>query len=195
MDRNLGANRAATSSTDAQSYGSLYQWGRGSDGHQCVTRYAGDGVTTSSNTALNATVSTDTPPHGNFILTNTAPNDWRSPQNDNLWQGVNGTNNPCPTGYRIPTEAELNNERLSWVLAPISSTNNAAGAFASPLKFPIAGFRNHSAGSIDGVGNFGLYWSSTVSSTAARLLSVSNSIANMTTYNRPFGFSVRCIKD
>ncbi len=40
--------------------------------------------------------------------------DWRSPQNDNLWQGVNGINNPCPSGYRLPTEAELEAERLSW---------------------------------------------------------------------------------
>jgi uncharacterized protein (TIGR02145 family) len=195
MDRNLGANRAATSSTDTQSYGSLYQWGRGSDGHQCVNRYAGDGVTTSSNTALNATVSTDTPPHGNFILTNAGNNDWRSPQNNNLWQGVNGTNNPCPTGYRIPTEAELNNERLSWVLPPITSTNNAAGAFASPLKLPMAGLRYHNVGSLFDVGSFGHYWSSTVNSTLARNLVFYSSNASMFNSSRAYGFSVRCIKD
>lgn len=34
MDRNLGASRAATSPTDASSFGDLYQWGRGADGHQ-----------------------------------------------------------------------------------------------------------------------------------------------------------------
>jgi hypothetical protein len=34
MDRNLGAARAATSSTDAEAYGDLYQWGRGTDGHE-----------------------------------------------------------------------------------------------------------------------------------------------------------------
>jgi hypothetical protein len=34
MDRNLGASRAATSSTDADAYGDLYQWGRAADGHQ-----------------------------------------------------------------------------------------------------------------------------------------------------------------
>ena len=189
MDRNLGANRAATSSTDAESYGSLYQWGRGSDGHQCVNRYAGDGVTTSSNTALNATVSTDTPPHGNFILTNTGNNDWRSPQNNNLWQGVSGTNNPCPTGYRLPTETELENERLSW------SSNNATGAFGSPLKFPMAGLRNRSIGTLSFVGSDGFYWSSTVSSTLARYLSFGSSTASMNTLGRAVGFSVRCLKD
>jgi uncharacterized protein (TIGR02145 family) len=189
MDRNLGANRAATSSTDAQSYGSLYQWGRGSDGHQCVNRYAGDGVTTSSNTALNATVSTDTPPHGNFILTNAGINDWRSPQNNNLWQGTGGTNNPCPTGYRLPTESELNAERVSW------SSNNSAGAFASPLKFSMAGNRNHSNGLLLNAGSFGFYWSSTVSSTNARNLSFMGFSTAMSTNNRSFGFSVRCIKN
>lgn len=34
MDRNLGASRVATSSTDTSAYGDLYQWGRGSDQHQ-----------------------------------------------------------------------------------------------------------------------------------------------------------------
>jgi hypothetical protein len=35
MDRNLGASRVATDSTDALAYGDLYQWGRFADGHQC----------------------------------------------------------------------------------------------------------------------------------------------------------------
>jgi hypothetical protein len=34
MDRNLGASRVATSSTDSEAYGDLYQWGRGTDGHE-----------------------------------------------------------------------------------------------------------------------------------------------------------------
>ena len=189
MDRNLGANRAATSSTDAQSYGSLYQWGRGSDGHQCVNRYAGDGVTTSANTALNATVNTDTPPHGNFILASTGDNDWRSPQNNNLWQGTGGTNNPCPTGYRLPTETELNAERLSW------ASNNAAGAFASPLKLPMAGNRFGSNGALGNIGSRFFYWSSTVNSTSVRVLDATSSSCSMASLIRVQGYSVRCIKD
>jgi uncharacterized protein (TIGR02145 family) len=178
MDRNLGASQAATSSTDAAAYGDLYQWGRRSDGHQC------------RNSATTTTLSsTDTPAHGDFILAPSAPNDWRSPQNFNLWQGVNGVNSPCPSGYRLPTETELNTERTSW------SSSDAAGAFASPLKLPLAGGRSRIDGSLFNVGTGGLYWSSTVSGTLSGLLSFNSSAAVMYAGNRAGGGSVRCLKD
>jgi uncharacterized protein (TIGR02145 family) len=174
MDRNLGATQAAISRTDANSYGDLYQWGRRADGHQCRT------------SATTATLSSiDQPADGNFIL---AP-DWRSPQNTNLWQGVNGINNPCPSGYRIPTQQELEAERLSW------SVNTSVGAFASALKLPMAGDRGGSNGSLFSVGTSGYYWSSTVSSTDSRYLYIGSSNAGMDAYRRASGFTVRCIKD
>ena len=180
MDRNLGATQAATSSTDVDAYGDLYQWGRFSDGHQCRT----------SNTT--ATLScVDQPAHGDFILAPNSPYDWRSPQNDNLWQGVNGINNPCPSGYRIPTDTELDAERLSW------SANTSAGALASPLKLPMAGSRKSIDGSLNYVGTYGYYWSSTVSSinSHSRNLYFLSSNASMFESYRTFGSSVRCIKD
>jgi uncharacterized protein (TIGR02145 family) len=178
MDRNLGASQSATSSTDANAYGDLYQWGRRSDGHQCRTS-----PTTSTLS------STDQPAHGSFILAPSSPYDWRSPQNTNLWQGVSGTNNPCPSGYRLPTDTELDAERTSW------SNNNAAGAFASPLKLPVAGYRSGSGGSLLNVGTRGSYWSSTVISTFSRYLFCTSSNAVMGTSARANGSSVRCLKD
>jgi uncharacterized protein (TIGR02145 family) len=178
MDRNLGASQAATGSTDTAAYGDLYQWGRGADGHQC------------RNSATTFTLSsTDQPGHGDFILANSGINDWRSPQNNNLWQGVNGVNNPCPSAYRLPTDAELEAERTSWM------SNNDAGAFASPLKFPVAGFRDASAGSLASVGSNGFYWSSTVNGTFANFLYFFSSIAYMNLNFRARGLSVRCLKD
>jgi len=178
MDRNLGASQVATSSTDATSYGDLYQWGRGTDGHQ---------IRTSGTTATLS--SSNTPGHGNFITIGSSPNDWRSPQNNILWQGVSGINNPCPSGYRLPTDAELDAERLSW------SSNNSAGAFGSPLKLPAAGIRYANGGSLLMVGSFGYYWSSTVDGPYSRVLHFVSSYANMSSDMRAYGFSVRCIKD
>ncbi len=178
MDRNLGASQVATSSTDANSYGDLYQWGRGSDGHQCRT------------SATTATLSsTDVPGNANFILNTSSPYDWRSPQNTSLWQGVNGVNNPCPSGYRLPTETEMDAERASWI------SNSSAGAFASPLKLPVAGYRNASSGSLYYVGSGGYYWSSTFSGAYSRYLFFYSSNANMYTSARAYGLSVRCLKD
>ncbi len=178
MDRNLGASQVATSSTDAAAYGDLYQWGRAADGHQ--SRISGTTTTLSSS---------NTPGHSNFIKASSTPYDWRSPQNTNLWQGVNGVNNPCPSAYRLPTEAELNAERLSW------SSNNKAGAFASPLKLPVAGYRNYSDGSLGLVGSYGYYWSSTLSGAYSRRLFFGSSGASMNLNYRAYGCSVRCLKD
>jgi uncharacterized protein (TIGR02145 family) len=177
MDRNLGASQVATSSMDANAYGDLYQWGRRSDGHQCRTSQI---ITTLS--------SLDQPNHGNFIKALNSPYDWRSPQNSNLWQGVIGINNPCPSGYRIPSETELNAEYLTW------SSNNAAGAFASPLKLPMAGYRN-TAGSLNQIGSYALYWSSAVNGTASRYLYFGVGDLGITGSVRISGLSVRCIKN
>jgi uncharacterized protein (TIGR02145 family) len=184
MDRNLGASQVATAKDDANSFGDLFQWGRFADGHQCRT----------SNTTTTLSDS-DMPGHSDFIIrtASVAPNDWRSPQNDNFWQGVSGINNPCPSGYRLPTKAELEAERVSW------GTNSPAGAMASPLKLPLPGFRNNAtfnAGTITSAGAVGTYWSSTVNSINADRLYIYNAGAytNSPTY-RLQGSSVRCIKD
>ena len=177
MDRNLGASRVAISRTDEQSYGDLYQWGRTSDGHEKRTSQ-----TTSTLS------SRDTPWHGKFITVDSGNYDWRSSQNNNLWQSVNGINNPCPEGFRIPTEAEWDAERKSWI------SNNSLGAFASPLKLPVAGYRFSSNGSLNLVGSRGRYWSSAVHGTDAELLLFSSGGASVGSTDRADGNSVRCIK-
>lgn len=178
MDRNLGASTVAFT-PGANYVGSIYQWGRRSDGHQCY-----NSPTTSTLSQL------DQPTHGNFILAPNAPCDWRSPQNANLWQGVNGVNNPCPSGYRLPTETELNNERLSW------TTANEAGAAASPLKLPGGGlFRNNIDGTSVSINYPGCYWSSTVFGSNSRYLIFDYSSSSINTACRAYGHAVRCIKN
>jgi hypothetical protein len=132
--------------------------------------------------------SNNQPANGNFILTNNS-GDWRSTTNDNLWQGVSGVNNPCPTGYRIPTEAEWDAERRSW------SSNTRAGAFASPLRLPLAGSRYRIDGSIGNAGTLGFYWSSTVNSTNSKAIEFFSNNAFMSDMERGNGYPVRCIKD
>lgn len=178
MDRNLGASQVATSSTDAAAYGDLYQWGRGADGHQL----RGSGITATLS-------STDTPVDGNFITVAAAPNDWRDPQNASLWQGVAGTNNPCPAGFRLPTEPESDTERTSW------GSSGVAGAFGSPLKLVLAGGRGVLDGTLHSEGSTGYYWTSTVNGSYARSFHFSgvNDLQNSDV--RAEGFSVRCLQD
>lgn len=178
MDRNLGASQVATSSTDANAYGYLYQWGRAADGHESRT----SGIT--STIAIS-----NTPGHGDFIAGSGSPFDWRNPQSANLWQGVSGTNNPCPSGYRLPTAAEWEAERESW------GSNDAAGAFSSPLKLPVAGSRSGGNGALSSVGSSGNYWSSTVGNERSLYLDFYSGNAGTYRTFRYNGHSVRCLKD
>lgn len=185
MDRNLGASRVATSMTDTEAFGDLYQWGRLSDGHEKRT----SGTTSTL-------ISTDHPGHDKFITSDVSPYDWRSPQNNNLWQGVNGVNNPCPDGFRLPTKDEWQVEINSW------SSKDAAGAFASPLKIVASGSRSHTDGEITGQGVYGFYWTSIGYDCLGYNISYSYAL-NFTTSEaylndiilRAGGASVRCIKD
>ncbi|PWH82200.1 fibrobacter succinogenes major paralogous domain-containing protein [Brumimicrobium oceani] len=189
LDRNLGADQIATSKNDQLAYGDLFQWGRLDDLHQ------------NRNSAITVFFSaTDIPGHGDFIreYTNQNNGDWRQPKNDNLWQGVAGINNPCPADYRLPTDIELEAERISW------STNDATGAFNSPLKLALAGQRLQKTGVVVGEGEYGVYWSSTIHSNnppnlyspiRSKALSFHDDSAGMGSSRRASGFSIRCIKN
>lgn len=174
MDRNLGATQAATSSTDAASYGGLYQCGRCADGHQSRT----SAITTQL-------VTGSSPGHGDFINSSFS-HDWTNFVDRGLfWQS--GLNDPCPTGYRIPTDAEFNAER---VYTPI---RNSAQALLA-LKLPLAGFRYN--GILNSVDVQGYYWTSTTSTVLyGRILKFWNTYAQSTGSYRDSGLSVRCIKE
>ncbi|MBE8190466.1 MAG: hypothetical protein HAW58_06425, partial [Candidatus Thioglobus sp.] len=133
MDRNLGAERVATSAADADGFGGLYQFGRPTDGHQL--RNSGKTATRASNISPN---------HADFITKSTV-GDWLAAGVDNngairaaIWSSTDGSG-ICPTGFRVPLIAELEAEAAAW-----TPQDDPAGAFNSSLKLPTAGFRLHS---------------------------------------------------
>lgn len=175
LDRNLGASQAATSRTDALSYGDLYQWGRRTDGHEKRT-----------SSTRNEQSSTPQPSHSDFIE---GYANWLNPSNNNLWQGVNGINNPSPPGWRVPTIEELIKEKDSW------DENNYNGAFNSVLKFPSAGIRPSNTGNVAAQGQRGDLWSSSpYDANQSQWLGFNENTAFSSEFGRAIGFSIRCVR-
>lgn len=187
LDRNLGATRVATSFDDYQAYGSLFQWGRGADGHQLITHT--DATTaTPVNGDTNTLSASDTPPDALFIKAPPwiSPSDWRSPQNNNLWQGATGVNNPCPSGFRLPTSIEWS------TLVTAAGITHRGTAYSSILKLTAGGYRSFTAlPTSQGIN--GMYWSSSVNGTSATNLSFDDHSAGSSSNYRGYGGTVRCI--
>lgn len=189
LDRNLGAAALPGSADDQYNAGDLFQWGRGADGHQVVGRPVG-GTPSFVNGIVGGYPgvdlyfsSTDNPGHPRFIAVyhNFSPLDWRRPQNHNLWQGVDGINNPCPSGWRVPTEAEFLAENLDNI-------NDGYTKF----KLSLTGV-GHYMGEVwlEGAG----YWTSTTSDQTSRLMYLNDTGFDTGSDSRAFGHAVRCIKD
>ena len=192
MQWNLGATAFPSDNLNANitTMGGLYQWGRATDGHQVRN----SGVTPITSTTAPKTYDAASVKLGKFFTTYTS---WLNPQNDHLWQGVNGINNPCPSGYRLPTLNEFNAEISA------ASIYGSDAAFNSVLKLQRLKRRDGatSAGTnyIDG----SFYWTSTVQAfdengtdpTAYYVFFNPNGDTETNGFPRYHGLAVRCIKD
>ena len=194
LQQNLGASRVATSTTDASSYGDLFQWGRWDDGHQARNSTTAKANTLSANNPSG--IPTGSP---NFIISTnggSGPFWWSTGAGTNTWSGttVSATNgrDPCValgTGWRMPTKDEWLN------MLPLEGiTGNVAQAFASNLKVPYAGDRSVVDGVLQNQNSQALFWTSEVSSAQGiSILMQSSQVRSATSY-RGGGNSVRCIK-
>jgi uncharacterized protein (TIGR02145 family) len=108
----------------------------------------------------------------------------------------------CPPGWHIPTLSEL-----LTLKATVNNDGNAlkaigqgigsgAGTNTSGFSALLAGYR-YSNGVFNGLGEGTLFWGSTESATGAYVLSLGSEGSDIYIYSsgKPFGFSVRCLKD
>jgi len=108
-------------------------------------------------------------------------------------------NDPCPTGWRVPTQAELQslyNAGSAWTT--IDGVNGRLyGTAPNQIFLPATGWRWSNGGALDGVDESGNYWSSTQNdSTNVWGLSFHSSLSNISPLAfRSFGFNVRCVAE
>jgi hypothetical protein len=186
IDRNLGASRVALSSTDTQAYGDYFEWGRPADGHEKQIVYG-----TASN-FTNVRSTTSVPGNSKYIFPSDGSYDWLVTPDNTLWTGVNAPNNPCPTGFRIPTDAEWAAE------AAVFTANNVGGSYESGygLRLTVAGMAG-GINSITAIGNYGQYLTQTAydNGKVKYFGVISYTTWFDTNYYKITGQSCRCIKD
>lgn len=178
--------------TDEKTYGSYYQWQRPSDGHEKKDAAARMGFYDKSDWA----------PGHNVVLygNNASPYSWvpsetnLSPENKDLWQ-AGGTNNPCPTGFHVPTFKEW--DSINFLYKGNGLPVNEHIDMRTIL--PLAGYRG---GILRNVGSEGNYWSSTISNGISSIGQsevfqvYNNGGSSPSNYaGRALGLPIRCIED
>ena len=118
---------------------------------------------------------------------------------DNIPSGSNWVraNNPCPSGWRLPTKGELEslvNSGSTWTDDYEGVSGRVFGNGEQELFFPAASFRYGGGGSLNNTGNIGYYWSGTYfNSGNAYFMCLSSESAKVLYNVRSGGLSVRCV--
>jgi uncharacterized protein (TIGR02145 family) len=198
LSHNLGADTSLDPHTPVVGLqGAYIQWGqRGPTGESRVTWQ------TAANTANFAAAPTSGNANADAI------SGWSNTGAANgSWAATKNANDPCPTGYRVPTSAEwtavnTNNTASrtgTFTLGPTeygSALHYGPNASTKALTLPAAGSRNSANGTLSVRGTNGYYWSSTEYGTNAFYLNFNSSAVNAANNaSRTYGYSLRCIAE
>ena len=165
--------------------GNYYQWGR--------AVVAASGPSGSSSTQANSGVVAS-------WNTASAPN--------GAWTNASKTaNDPCPTGFRVPTLAQWQavlNTSLNPTRSLVGAWTDSNTYYGSGLRIgsgsvglflPAAGIRDELDGRLNYRGSDGNYWSSTENGTSANYMYFTSDGPNTNFNPRRLGMSVRCIAE
>ncbi|MCT4663600.1 MAG: hypothetical protein N4A45_00025 [Flavobacteriales bacterium] len=224
LNNNLGANYAnmnipgifapaqqASTYSDYHAYGSMFQWGRYSDGHELINWTNSTTGTPVTTTISNDHSQTTTPNNSTFYRSDIMPSsqngNWLdfgsspNPTEDGLWQDESGDNNPCPPGFRVPTRTEyldlFNLEGISSSAYPLTHSDGRERGVESTLAFSCSGLRL-ALGNVSYSGNSLNSWNSTIMSgwgASVAYISNNSGIVLNSGIARGLGCAVRCIKD
>jgi uncharacterized protein (TIGR02145 family) len=179
MNYNLGANTSLDPHVPVRGlYGDFYQWGNNAPDANVKDKFLGGSAwgDLGGSTA-----------NGNWTPTEKGPND------------------PCPDGFRVPSQAEWqavhdNNAVFRtgepWAVSTYEFGNAlhfGPNVVTPALTLPAAGTRTGAA--LENRGTHGFYWSSTENGSSAYNFRFNSSTIPVNSISRAYGFSVRCIAE
>jgi len=158
-----------------------------------------------------------------FRSITSAPYDWSSPQNNDLWWWssdnqsnwrwypvINPTDRqwPCPDWYHVPSAWEWSMLLKYWrdmYMTGLSLDINsglysfsgsiAREQFQNYFKIPFAGYHSVYDGSVSRLGEFAGLWSSSIYGNNAYYFTMEGWTSNIPNYGRAHGISLRCFKN
>ncbi|WP_411898219.1 hypothetical protein [Elizabethkingia occulta] len=185
MCQNLGATEGiAPFSPEAGNHGAKYQWGAQTEETGRYISQADDQNNSGAISGWNTT-----------------------PKPDDSWSDTSKTaNDPCPSGYRVPTIAQWeavidNNPNIERVGSWATDGNYTSALYIRnssnirTLMLPAAGYRHTPEGTLYNRGNSGYYRSSSGATSNAYFLYFNSSSVNTSITNSTYGFSVRCVAE
>lgn len=192
-------------------YGKLYQWGRKDGQGYWYEGHPNDAIKPVIQEGPKGWESYVAGDYSNvfFKVTNGDPGDWVSPQKPDLWgNGTKTDHDPCPDGWRVPTNDELigltkTSQYYSYGYGYWCSGNNPSnGSYPRILLQYNIGYHAYNADNGTNRSAVAYYWSSTTDGVKSKCVSIAKGLSHpydmfLRNYSnqRANAYSVRCVKD